>query len=112
MLDFDRMPRFKPFHFEIVTRLTEWAETFDTTPAEIERQIGLSWGWIVNNPKKGPKKNIMRYLYNWMLIAQRKGSLLKRPRENFKETKIDENAVMDESDFAKMRAALPPRRKA
>ena len=95
-LDFSLMTKFKPFQFEIVTRTPEWARTFEVDVSEIERQIGYAYGWIMNNPKKAPKKNIMRYLYNWMLIARRKGSLRKRPVENFKDTTVNEDLSIDE----------------
>lgn len=106
MLDFARLQKFTGFQVPIICKVSEWSDVFEVSPAEIERQIGLAHGWILVNPKKAPKSNIMRYLYNWMLIAQRKGSLLKRPRENFQEQKPDEDQVMTGEDFARMRKVL------
>lgn len=95
-MDFDKLPRFQGFQVQIICRVSEWADLFEVTPEEIERQINLSHGWIQNNPKKAPKTEIMRYLYNWLLIAQRKNSLLKKPRENYREISIEPDMTYEE----------------
>lgn len=104
-MDFEKLPRFKMHSMEIVCKVSEWESLFHVDREEIKRQIGLAHGWIDVNPKKAPKKNVMRYLYNWLCIAQRKGSLLQRPREVFKELE-PESEVMTGDDFAKMREAI------
>jgi hypothetical protein len=76
MVDFNYLPKFKSFQFEIVTQIPDWARVYQVPEAEIERQIGIAHVWWQNNPKRGPKKDIMRYLHNWMAIAERKGSLM------------------------------------
>lgn len=98
MIDFDKFARFRGFQMQIVCRIPEWVDIFDVPQGEIERQLALAHGWADNNPKKAPKTNMMRYLYNWLLIAQRKGSLLKKPRENWSEEKTS-----DEMSFEEMR---------
>ena len=76
-MDFNRLPRFKAFQFQIVCQISTWAEVFEAEPKEIERQIGIAHAWADNNPKKAPRKNVMRFLNNWMQIADRKGSMRK-----------------------------------
>lgn len=106
-MNFDKLPRFKMEALAIVCKIPEWADdVFKVNAEEIERQIHLAHGWADANPKKAPKKNIIRYLYNWLLIAQRKGSLLKKQRENFKETVADDSEIMTGDDFARMREAI------
>lgn len=99
MIDFSHLPRLKPFQFEITCKLSEWARTFEVDEVEIERQILYAAGWIQNNPKKAPKKDMMRFLYNWLLIAKRKGSLIaKRQDITYKEkpSEDDEELSLDE----------------
>jgi hypothetical protein len=75
MLDFEKMPRFAGFSFPITMKITEWSAAFEVPDEEIERQIKIAHAWADNNPKKAPKKDILRYLNNWLNIADRKGSL-------------------------------------
>lgn len=75
MLDFDKLTRFQGFQMQIMTQIPIWSEAYKVEREEIERQILLAHGWLINNPQKRPKKLIMRYLSNWMSIADRKGSM-------------------------------------
>jgi hypothetical protein len=84
-MDFEKLPRFKMNALEIVCKVPEWSEIFKVEPQEIERQIGWAHGWCDCNKARAPKRNVMRFIYNWLCIAQRKGSFLKQPRKNFKE---------------------------
>lgn len=102
-MDFAKLPRFKDHEAKLFWKIAEWSGVFGVDQSEIERQILLAHGWADSNPKKAPRSNIMRYLYNWMLIAQRKGSLLRKPRENFTETKPGDDEVMTAEDFQRMR---------
>ena len=95
-MDFEKLPRFKMDMIGIVCKVPEWENIFNVERSEIERQIGLAHGWCDCNPRKAPKVNTMRYLYNWLCIAQRKGSLLKKPRENYKETETADDLSIDE----------------
>jgi hypothetical protein len=91
-LDFRQMPKWMSDSLLIMTSIGDWAKRFDVDEDEIRRQIGLAYGWTINNPRKAPKKNVMRYLYNWMLIAQRKGSMAKRsvkPKEKYPDPESD-----------------------
>ena len=105
-MDFEKLPRFKRETIGIVCRVTEWANLFGVEMEEIERQIMLAHGWADNNPKKAPKKNILRYLYNWMLIADRKGSLRKKPLRNYRENRPPEEEWMTGEDFRRLREAI------
>jgi len=105
-MDFDKMPRFKMNALQITCKVSEWSEIFKVEPSEIERQIELAYGWMVNNPRRAPKSDVMRYLYNWMLIADRKLSMRKRPVDNFKEVRPPEDEILTGEDFARMRQAI------
>lgn len=50
------------------------------TESEIHRQILMAHAWADNNPGRAPRKDIMRYLNNWMQIADRKGSMRRGPK--------------------------------
>ena len=76
MIEFNFLPRFKEFQFQVVCQVPVWARVFEVDPKEVERQIMVAHAWIDNNPRKAPK-NILRFLNNWMSIADRKGSLRK-----------------------------------
>ena len=78
-MDFDKLPRFKSFTFQITIQIPIWADAFQVEPQEIERQIAISHTWIDANPRKAPK-NVMRFLQNWMAIADRKHSLRRSAR--------------------------------
>ena|SRR6266446_6230044 len=104
-MDFDRMPKFKSLAFEIVTRIGDWAWCYEVDCKDIERQVAIAHMWIVNNPKRAPRKDIMRFLNNWMSIASRIGSL-SRKTATFKESLPDPQDVMSGNDFARMRERL------
>jgi hypothetical protein len=106
-MNFEKLPRFQGESLGIVCKVPEWADLiFKVGLEEIERQIHLAHGWADANPRKAPKKNMVRYLYNWLLIAQRKGSLLQKPRENYQEIKTVDDEIMTGDDFSKMREAI------
>jgi hypothetical protein len=75
MIDLSAAPKFQESLVEITQKIPQWAETFKVEYQEIERQIGFAVGWALINPRKAPKKNVMRFLFNWFLIADRKGSM-------------------------------------
>jgi hypothetical protein len=75
MLDFERLPRFKPFAHSIVEQISRWAFAYMVTTEVIMQQIPIAHVWIENNPKKAPKRNVMRFLNNWMAQAKRYGNL-------------------------------------
>lgn len=75
MIDLNLFPRFKDWSFKIAEQITVWSKAFQVEPGEIERQIAIAHAWCENNKAKAPKKDIMRFLNNWMQIADRKHSL-------------------------------------
>ena len=105
MIDFSQAPRFKPFQFQIVTLVPEWARAFEVEPAAIERQIPIAHVWMVSNPKKAPKKDMIRFLNNWMRIAKKMGSLVKAPPPLYQEKPPDDE-VMTADDFKRMREEI------
>ena len=104
-MDFEKLPRFKIDQLAILCEIERWVDVFEVERSEIERQIKFAHGWIDANPRKAPRTNVIRYLFNWLTIAERKGSLLRKPRENFKEV-VAESDIMTGEDFARMREAL------
>lgn len=103
VLNFKNLPRFQSKELEILSMIPHWANTFHVPEAEIERQIGIAHGWIDVNPKKAPKM-VMRYLFNWLCIANRKYELLRQPRQNYKE-EIPQDPMTGD-DWTKMKEAL------
>jgi len=104
-MNFDSLPRFQKHQLQILAKIPEWSDTFETPEEEIMRQIKSAHAWAEGNPRLAPKKDIMRYLTNWFLKAKRHGWLLKKPRENYREKRSD-SPIMDSSDWARMRDAL------
>lgn len=110
MLDFDRLPKFREFRFQILKLIPEWVAAYETTEAEILRQIGWAHAWCNANPRKAPKKDPVRFLWNWMRHAKRYDNILqKRVDLTYREDKPADSEIMDGEDFRKMREALPPR---
>jgi hypothetical protein len=56
--------------------IPQWAEAFETSEAAVIRQLAWAHGWIDCNPKKAPKKDVMRFLWNWMRTAKKMGNLV------------------------------------
>lgn len=106
MIDFDQLPRFKKHQFEIVSRVTEWANAFEVPYEAVERQIPIAHAWCNSNPKKSPKKDPVRFLNNWMRIARNMGSMVAQPIENKFQEKPPEDEVMDSGDFVRMKEEI------
>lgn len=97
MFDLDSMKYFQPQKFLILMEIPEWARIFEVPEAEIMRQIQYAHGWIHNNPQKRPKKNIKRFIYNWLMIAQRMGSLVKNQKDlTYREPPVQEDMTFEE----------------
>lgn len=62
---------------QIVLLIDEWARAYDVPRSEIIRQLPWAHGWCVTNPKKAPKKNVVRFLFNWLRKANQMGNLKK-----------------------------------
>lgn len=75
MLNFDILSRFSNYQFQIVCQIPIWASCYKAEPEEIERQILIAHAWCENNPGKAPRKNVMRFLNNWMSLADRKSTM-------------------------------------
>jgi len=74
-LNFEKLPRFKMHAMQIATLVPQWAEAHQVPHEAIVNQIYIAHAWADSNPKKAPKKNMARYLFNWMLQAKRYGNL-------------------------------------
>jgi hypothetical protein len=109
VIDFSKLPLFAKSLYQVVEGVGRWAEVYGTSQEAIERQILLAHEWLVSN--KTTRKNVTRFLFNWMRIAKEMGNLtVSAKRESFKEAKPDEKEVMTGEDFRRLKAALPPRR--
>jgi hypothetical protein len=76
-VDYYLLPRFREFQVKIAHAMQDWHVAFGVDLKEIERQVRIAHAWCDNNPRRAPKKDIPRFLNNWMQIADRKGSLKK-----------------------------------
>ncbi len=99
--NFEKLPRFKAHAFEISLLMPQWARAHQVPCDAIINQIYIAHAWADSNPKKAPKKNITRYLFNWMAQAKRYGNL-KVPEKRVQAVK----AVIPEPDmtFEEMQA--------
>lgn len=75
-IDFEKLPRFKPHAMKIFPLIEEWAAAYDVPREAIIRQLSWAHGWCLSNPKRAPKKDIVRFLFNWMRLAKKMGNLV------------------------------------
>lgn len=74
--DFQKLPKFRPSATKIIPLIPEWAQAYDVPVLAIEKQLAWAHGWILSNPKKAPKKDFVRFLFNWMRKAKEFGNLV------------------------------------
>ncbi len=74
-LDFRAMPKWMPEAIEIMALVETWAKAYGVPREAIVRQIPIAYAWAQSNKKKAPKRNILRFLFNWMQQAKRWGNL-------------------------------------
>ena len=65
-----------PEALEIISLIPTWARAYGVSEDAIRRQIPYAYGWCVSNPRKAPKKDVVRFLFNWMKNAKRYGNLV------------------------------------
>lgn len=107
MLDFNSLPRFKPQAYGILQMIPVWAKSFEVDEKAIVRQIPWAHGWCESNKAKAPKKNMVRFLFNWMSRAKKLGNLVSIPvSDHYKETVPHEDEVLTGDDFKRMREAI------
>lgn len=97
------MPRFKKEETRILLMISIWAACFQVEPEQIERQIPIAHEWCERNPRKAFKKDAVRFLFNWLKIADRKGSLKHRPAAFYREyiPPIEDRLTYDDIQKAK-----------
>jgi hypothetical protein len=101
-LDFNRLPKFRTFQMQILAMVPEWAMAYDVPEAEILRQIPWAHGWILSNPRKAPKKDMVRFLFNWMRKSHQMGTLRKhRPPEQLHHA-IEPDAPLTQEELLAM----------
>jgi len=73
------MPKWMPEALMIMGLIDEWATAYEVPREAIERQIPIAYAWALSNPKRAPKKQIMRFLHSWMKSAKKWGNLTTEP---------------------------------
>lgn len=87
MIDWNFLPRFKASQFTILCLIPEWAAAYEVDPAAIERQLPIAHIWCQSNPKRAPRRDVVRFLHNWMRIAKERGTLVtQEPDRKYRET--------------------------
>jgi hypothetical protein len=94
-LDFRQMPKWMPEALEIQALIDTWARSYEVPREAIIRQIGLAYAWAQSNKKRAPKKQVTRFLNNWMRLAQKHGNLVKE-HKNYEEKVVQEDMTFEE----------------
>jgi hypothetical protein len=76
---FRNLPKFKNDTLRIISLIPEWSRAYAVPESAIIHQLAYAHGWILTNPKKAPKKDVVRFLFNWMRAAQKHGNLRPPP---------------------------------
>ena len=96
-LDFRLMPKWMPEALEIQALIETWARAYDVPREAIIRQIPIAYAWCMSNKNKQPKKNVIRFLFNFMRKAKEFGNLTVAPKQNlYKEEKTDDDMTIEE----------------
>lgn len=64
-----------PYSLEIMALIDTWARAYRVPREAIIRQIPIAFAWSKSNKNKAPKKNVIRFLFNFMRKAQEFGNL-------------------------------------
>lgn len=96
-LDFRAMPKWMPEALEIQALIDTWAWAYQVPREAIIRQIPIAYAWAQSNKNKAPKKNVIRYLFNFMRKANEFGNLkIREPEKTYKEAHPEEDMSVDE----------------
>lgn len=107
MLDFEILPRFKKQSVSIFQMIPVWAKAFQVDEMAIMRQIPIAHAWADSNSKKAPKKNMIRFLFNWMTRAQKFGNLVAKSKDlSYKESRPEDEELLTGDDFKRMRETI------
>lgn len=109
-MDFNQLPRFKKHQFEIVSLISEWAAAYEVNPAAIERQIPIAHAWANSNPKRAPKKDPVRFLYNWMRLAKQHGNLIAERRKTVRQEEVQTEPMMTQEEMDEIKRRNWPQR--
>lgn len=96
-LDFRLMPKWMPEALEIQALVDTWARAYEVPREAILRQIPIAYAWAQSNKKAGPKKHVIRYLFNFMRKAKEFGNLTVKAKEIiFKEQPVADDLTFEE----------------
>lgn len=96
-INFESLPRFKTSQFTIVCLIAEWASAYEVELQAIERQIPIAHAWCNANPKRAPRRDPVRFLYNWMRIAKKAGNLVSHePDRRYREEIPQDDMTVEE----------------
>ncbi len=90
------MPKFKNSRFEILTLIPEWAHAYQVPEEAIADQLAWAHGWIASNPRKAPKRNVVRFIFNWLRKAKEYGNLRVRGRVATRPAEAEGDMTVDE----------------
>lgn len=107
MIDFSKLPRFKSVQYRIFELVDQWAEAYGVPREAILRQIPIAHAWQDSNPKRAPRKDQVRFLFNWMRKAKEHGNLVTVwPNNAYREQRTADEETLTGEDFARMRQAI------
>ncbi len=92
------MDQWMPWALDIMAMVETWARVYSVSRLAIMRQIPIAYSWAKSNPKKAPKKYVLRFLHSWMRSAQRHGNLVDKPVDR----RYNENPVEQDMTFEEM----------
>ena len=96
-LDFRTMPLWMSHSLEILALVETWARAYNVSREAILRQIPIAYAWCQSNKNKAPKKNVIRFLFNFMRKAKEFGNLkVEQPGKLYKEAPAQEDMTLDE----------------
>lgn len=108
VLDFERLPRFKPQAMKIVSLTRQWAYAHGVPEEAVITQIYTAHAWCDSNPKRAPKKDMARFLWSWMGQAKRYGNLVVRAKEAPREPVVENEGDMTVEEMRAIRRRNMP----
>jgi hypothetical protein len=79
-MNLENLPRFRDHACRINELIPVWAQSYQVSTAAIERQILFAAGWCASNPRRAPKRDVVRFLFNWMSKAKKMGNLVEEKK--------------------------------
>lgn len=84
---------------EIQALVETWARAYEVPREAVIRQIPIAYAWCMSNKNKQPKKNVIRFLFNFMRLAKKYGNLTTTEKKLYQEAP----AAAEDMSFEEMR---------